>query len=80
MDITNLISGKAKVEEKKLIEFIKPVDPTIKSKLQRIQAGKTNFFFRDYPNKLYRISLKFQEAFTNIKFGKFNQRTYITFR
>ena len=39
MDITNLISGKAKVEEKKLIEFIKPVDPTIKSKLQGMASG-----------------------------------------
>ena len=39
MDITNLISGEAKVEEKKLIEFIKPVDPTIKSKLQGMASG-----------------------------------------
>ena len=39
MDIQNLISGKAKVEEKKLIEFIKPVDPTIKSKLQGMASG-----------------------------------------
>ena len=38
MDL-NALFGKAKVEEKKLIEFIKPVDPTIKSKLQGMASS-----------------------------------------
>ena len=38
MDI-NIILGNKKVEEKKLIEFIKPVDPTIKSKLQGMASS-----------------------------------------
>ena len=39
MDLQNLILGRTKVEEKKLIEFIKPIDPTIKSKLQGMASS-----------------------------------------
>ena len=102
MDIQNLILGKTKVEEKKLIEFIKPVDPTIKSKLQGMASGG---FSGEQPRLITmeliaeaiaeykqekqifsleitqtRISLKFQETFTNIQPRKFNKCSYITLR
>ena len=103
MDI-NAILGRTKVEEKKLIEFIKPVDPTIKSKLQGMASSgfsgtqprlitmeliaeaiaeykqEKQIFSLEITNKLYRVSLEFQEDFTNIKFRKLSQCSHFAFR